>query len=155
MRDTKIKMTPSCWPRRAGSANVLFDRERSMWKSDLRSGSDHDPLGQYAHSLKRVDEPSRLTSFARLYPHPVATYWRKTYCDLIWPQVTPWPPIVSCNRICTDEVRGHDAERIGWFRSVYAKLETFLFFPHRVILGRSRNWGDLGHKDKNCVACIL
>ena len=49
-RETKIKMTPSCSPCRAGSEHVLFDLERLISKSDLRSGqvkvrsrSDHDP----------------------------------------------------------------------------------------------------------------
>ena len=34
-------------------------------------------LGQYAHPLKQLGQPSRLAPFARLYLHPVATYWRK------------------------------------------------------------------------------
>ena len=38
MRDMKMKMTPSCSPRRAGLEHVLFDLERSISKSDLRSG---------------------------------------------------------------------------------------------------------------------
>ena len=45
-------------------------------------------VGQYAHPLNRLDEPGRLAPFARLYLHPVATYWRKADCDVIWPQVT-------------------------------------------------------------------
>ena len=32
-------------------------------------------VGQYAHSLKRLDQSSRLTTFARLYLNLVATYW--------------------------------------------------------------------------------
>ena len=32
-------------------------------------------VGQYAHPLKQLDEPSRLATFARLHLHPVATYW--------------------------------------------------------------------------------
>ena len=38
MRDTKMKMTPSCSPGRAGSIHVLFDLEGSISKFDLRSG---------------------------------------------------------------------------------------------------------------------
>ena len=45
-------------------------------------------VGQYAHYPKRLDESSRLAPFTRFYLHPVATNWRKTDCDLIWPQVT-------------------------------------------------------------------
>ena len=52
-----------------------------------------------------------------------------TSFDLIWPQVTsPWPPIVSYTRIITDRVSGHDPERIGWFRLVYAEREAFSYF---------------------------
>ena len=40
-------------------------------------------VGQYANFLKRLDEPSRLAPFARLYLHPVATRRRKTDYDLI------------------------------------------------------------------------
>ena len=32
---------------------------------------------QYAYPMKRLDDPSRLAPFARLYLHPVVTYWRK------------------------------------------------------------------------------
>ena len=42
-----------------------------------------DQAGQYAHTPNRLDEPSRLAAFTRLYLLPVATYWRKMYCDLI------------------------------------------------------------------------
>ena len=34
-------------------------------------------VGQYAYLSKQVDEPSRLAPFARLYLHPVASYWQK------------------------------------------------------------------------------
>ena len=40
-------------------------------------------VGQYAHRPKRLDEPSCLAPFARLYIHPVATYWRDMDCELI------------------------------------------------------------------------
>ena len=85
MRDMKIKMTPSFSPRRAGSEHVLFDLESSISKSDLRSGQGQvmTQVGQYAYLPRRLDEPSRLARFARLYLHPVASYWRKMDCDLI------------------------------------------------------------------------
>ena len=31
-------------------------------------------VGQYAYLSKRLDEPSRLAPFARLYLHPVTSY---------------------------------------------------------------------------------
>ena len=40
-------------------------------------------VGQYAHLPKRLEELSRLAPFARLCLRAVATYWRKTDCDLI------------------------------------------------------------------------
>ena len=36
--DTKMKVTPSCSPRRDDSENVSFDHGRSISKSDLKSG---------------------------------------------------------------------------------------------------------------------
>ena len=103
VRDMKMKTTPSCLPRRTDSENVLFDLERSISKSDLRSGqvrlrsdhnpsrsiciswSDHNPSRSICISClpKRPDEPIRLVSFARLYLNPIASYWRKTDCDLM------------------------------------------------------------------------
>ena len=86
-------------------------------------------VGQYAYLPRRLDEPSRLAPFARLYLHPVVIYWQKQDFDLIWPQVTsPWPPIISCVLIITDGVSVHDSERIGWFRLVYVKREAFSYF---------------------------
>ena len=68
-------------------------------------------------------------------------YWRKTDCDLMWPQITfHWPPIISCTRIITYGVSGYDPERIVWFRLVYAKRGAFSYLPHRPVIGRSRKW---------------
>ena len=36
MRDTKIKMVPSCLARRAAAKHALFDIEKSISKFDLR-----------------------------------------------------------------------------------------------------------------------
>ena len=57
----------------------------------VRSRSDHDPsrsICALRHPPKLLDEPSRLAPFALLCMHPVATYWGKTGCDLIWSQLT-------------------------------------------------------------------
>ena len=74
-------MKPSCSPPRTGSKHVLLDLERSISKSDLRSGqvkSGQDQImtqaDKYAHTQKRLDKPSRVAPFAHLYLHPVATY---------------------------------------------------------------------------------
>ena len=40
-------------------------------------------VGQNAYLPKRLDEPSRLAPFARLYLHSVASYWRNTDCGLM------------------------------------------------------------------------
>ena len=87
-------------------------------------------VGQNPCLPKRLDEPSRLAPFARPYLNSVASYWRKTDCGLMWPQMTfSWTPIISCIRIITYGVSGLDPERIGPFRLVYAKWEAFSYFP--------------------------
>ena len=81
-----MKMSPSCLPRRAGSKHLildldffLIDRNFKLW-SKARSGQGQVmvQVGQYAHLLKRRDEPSRLAPFACSYLLSVATYQRKT-----------------------------------------------------------------------------
>ena len=64
----KMKMTPSCLPRRADSEHVLFDLGRSVSKYDVRPGQVTTQVGQYAVAYlpKRLDEPSRLALFACL-----------------------------------------------------------------------------------------
>ena len=116
----------------------------------VMSRSDHDlSRCQYAHHPKRLHEPSRLAQFAGLYLHPVATNWRKTDCHLIWPQVTSsWP---------TSSVAPRYAQ-MGWLATILKEFggsdrwglwiglcETgsIFIFPHRLIVGRSRNWPDL------------
>ena len=37
----------------------------------------------YAYLPKLLDEPSRLSPFARLYLRTVASYWRKTDYDVM------------------------------------------------------------------------
>ena len=90
MRDTKIrKMTPSCLPRRAGPEYVLFylkDQSQNLTSGQVRSGQGKvmTQVAQYAKLPMRIDEPSCLAPFARLYLYPVARYWqKKTDCDLI------------------------------------------------------------------------
>ena len=144
----KMKMTPLCLPRQAGSKRAICEIKRSISNSDLRSAQDQvmTQVGQSAYLPKRLDEPSLLALFARLCLHPVASYWRKTDCGHMWPQMTfPWPQITSCTRIITDGVIGLDPERLGWFRLVYARLETFSYFPIGwLIVERPLNWFDIG-----------
>ena len=118
MRDTKMKMTPSYLPRRAGSKHVLLGHERSISKYDLRTGHGQvkTQVGQYAYLPKRLDEPSRLAPFARLYLYPDATYWRKTDCDLIWPQVTSPCPRSSV---------APGSAQMGWVVTILKELGGF------------------------------
>ena len=93
-----MKMIPSCFPLRAGSKHVFLTWKVSfkVWPQ-VRSGQSPvmTQISQYTNLPKLIDESSRLAPFARLYLHPVATYWRKTDCDLIWANLTsgdlPWP----------------------------------------------------------------
>ena len=64
---------------------VLFDLERPVSKTDLSSDQGHvmTQVGQHAYLPKRLDEPSRLAPFARVYLHLVASYWRKTDCGIM------------------------------------------------------------------------
>ena len=63
------------------------------WKVNFKIWSQVRPgqgqvmiqVGQYAYLPKHLDEPSRLAPFARLYLHPVTSYWRKTDYDHRWP----------------------------------------------------------------------
>ena len=134
--------TPSCSSRWAGSEHVLFDLEGSISKFALRSGQSQFRVRSWtrlvsryaiAHPPKQLDESSRLEPFERLYLYPVATYWRKTYCDFICPHLThvtsPWPLIVSSTRIITGGMSGCDLEINWWLRSVYLKRESFSYFP--------------------------
>ena len=75
-------MTPSCSPRQAGSKHVFLTLKCQFKILPLfRSGQGQRQImtqvGQYAHPLKRLHEPSCLAPFTRLFLHPVATYWRK------------------------------------------------------------------------------
>ena len=97
---------------------------RVLNSGQVRSGQGQvfTEVDQYAYIPKHLDELSRLALFVHLYLHPVASYWRKKDCGLMWPQMTfPWPPIISCTRIITGWVSGYDPERTGGFRLVYAK----------------------------------
>ena len=147
MGDTKIKMTPPCWARRAGSEHVFFLPWRVNFKirPQARSGQGQvvTEVGQYAYLSKRFGKPSRLASFARLYLHSVASYWRKTYCDFIWPQVTSlWPAIISCTWIITDGVWPWSWK--NWVGLIgLCETVSIFTFPHGLIMGRSRNWPDL------------
>ena len=119
-----LKKATPCLPRRAGLKYEPFDLETSISKFDLRWNQVRGrswlmtQIGQYAYLPKFPHKPNRLAPFARLYLHSVASYWRKTDCHLIWPQMTfPWPPIISCTPIITDGVSGqcHDPEKLGGF----------------------------------------
>ena len=84
-------MTPSpCQPRRVGLKHVLFilkSQFRILTSGQVRTKSGQGQImtqvGQYAYYPKRLDQPSRLALFARIYLHPVATYSRKAVFDLI------------------------------------------------------------------------
>ena len=85
-------------------------------------------VSQYAYQSKRIDEQSRWAPFARLYLHPVASYWRIVDCDLMWPHMTSRDPLISCTQISTVGVSGHDPESFGWFRLVLVKRGAFSYY---------------------------
>ena len=132
----KMKLAPSCSPLRAGSDHVLFDLEMSISKSYLRSSqvkvrSRSDPSRLICVSFEVTSRTKWFgTICASLSPSCCELFEKKTDCDVMWPQLTfPWSPIISCTQIFTNGVNGHNAERIGWFRLVYAKWEALSYFP--------------------------
>ena len=109
--------------------STLKCQAQNLTSGQVRSRSGHDQVGQYAYLPKRLDELSRLASFALLYLRPVASCWRQTDCDVMCSQLTfPWPPIISCTLIIRNGVSSHVPEIIGWFRLAYAKREAFWYF---------------------------
>ena len=102
------------------------------WKANfkiwpqVRSGQVRArPWPKYKFNIpKRLNELNRLAPFARLYLHPVATYWRKTDYDLIRPHLTsgdiPVTPIVSCARIITEKV-----SQLAWPGDPWPRAKNF------------------------------
>ena len=81
----------------AGSEHALFylkGQFQNLTTCQVRSRSSlmtqvgHACVHAHVYLSKRLDEPSSLAPFASLYLHPVASYWRITCCDLLWPHVT-------------------------------------------------------------------
>ena len=113
----------------------------------VRSGQGQvmTQAGQYAHLPKRLDEPCRLASSARLYLHPVASYWRKTDCDLMLPQMT-----FQSSDLRLSVAPG--SSQIWWVFVILNELgglvslsdtESIFIFSLRLIIERSENWPDL------------
>ena len=130
-RDTEIEITPSCSPRRASSENVLFDLERPIWKFDqVRSMSDNDLSRSICTSSEAVRRAKSFgtisASLTSILSRLIGVSLIATSLDLRWPSHAPHPSssVVQMTGF-TDEVIGHDPEGIGWFRSVYVKLEAF------------------------------
>ena len=153
-QNTKIKMKPSYSPRRTGSEHAILTlksqfQNLTSGQVRLRLGQDQimTQVGQYANTPKRLDEPSRLALFARLYINPVATYWWKTVCDLIWPHLTPGNlPVTSDRQLHRHHHRWGEWQWswYNWMVSVgLCETESIFIFPHRLMIGRSRNWPDL------------
>ena len=131
MRDTKMKMIPSCLPRRAGSKHAIFDLGRSISK-----------FGQVRSCRSRSICMSSETAWRTKSLGSISASLSPSCCDLmaknrLWRHVTSDDLSVTPDHqlhpdqwsIITDGVSGHDSERIGWFRLVFAKLETFPYFP--------------------------
>ena len=66
---------------------TLKGQVENLTSGQVRSGSGQGQImtqvGKYAHPLKQLDEQRHLAPFAHLYLHPIATYWRKTDCNII------------------------------------------------------------------------
>ena len=135
MGDTKIKITPPCSPRQAGSKYVLFYLERSISKFDLRSGQvkvrSWPKLDQYAHCLKRLDGPRQ--SFGTICASLSPSCRDLLSKNCLWCHLTSGDFPVTPDRQLHPDLHSwgssHDPERMGRFWSVYAKWEVFSYFP--------------------------
>ena len=100
-------------------------------------------VGQYAHPMKRLDEPSHLTPFARLSPS----------CRDVLAKNGLWRHLTSGGLSVTPDRQLHpDLNRWGewpwsWKNWVVliglCETGSIFIFPHRLIMGRSRNWPNL------------
>ena len=134
-RYEKKNLTPSWPPRRAGSKHVriftLKGQYQNLTSGQVRSRSDHGPSRSMfnMHIFRSGSTSQVVWHHLRVSISILLRLIGKKLIVTSFDFRPPWPPIVSCTRICTDGVSGNDPERIGWFRLVYAKRETFSYFP--------------------------
>ena len=153
-RDTKIKMTPSCSARQDRSKNLLFNLKRSISKFDLRSGQVQVMVhvGHYVYWIS--SEPSwRAKTFGTICaPLPPSCHELLTKRGL-------WPHATSDDLSVTLDHQLHsDHHRCGewpwpWNDLVVSiglcETGCIFIFPHRLVMGRSRNWPNIRLPAKN------
>ena len=127
MRDTKINMTPSCSPCRAGSKHVLFDLKRPTWKFDLRSEvkvwprSDHDPSRSICTSSEVARRAKSLFGIicTSLFPSCLdllaknGLWLHLTSFDIRWPLRDPRSSVAP------------GSAQMGWVTMILEKLGGF------------------------------
>ena len=135
IKDTKIKLTTSCSPRRAGSKIYFFIlkgqfQNFTSGQVKVRPRSDHDPSRSICTS-------------------PLAVWWAKPFgticasqspsCPDLLAKNGLWPHLTSGDLPVTPDRQLHPGHhRCGvwpwswknwWFLSVYAKWEAFSYSP--------------------------
>ena len=102
------------------------------------------PRGHHVYHSMRLDELNTMRPSARLYLVPVRSYCQKTAGDLWWRHMTSQLPNSKTDLkvVKVDRIWSH-VWYMGPFRPVLVVKTGSWFFPHWLIMGRSRNWPDL------------
>ena len=102
------------------------------------------PRGHHVYHSMRLDELNTMRPSTRLYLVPVRSYWPKTFGDLWWRHMTSQLPNSKTDLkvVKVDRIWSH-VWYMGPFRPVLVVKTGSWFFPHWLIMGRSRNWPDL------------
>ena len=144
IRDTKIKMTPSCLACRAGSKHVPLDLERSISKFDIRTRSGHDRSGSICISFEAA---WRAKSFGTICASLSPSCRDLLAKNGLWRHLTSGDLHVTLyRRLRTDLHRWGEwpwSWKIWVFSIGLCEKGSIFVFPHRLIMGRSRNWSDL------------
>ena len=140
-------MTTSSLPRQTGSKHVLFTLKgkfENLTSGQVRSRPDHDPSRSLCTSSEAARRAKSFgTIFASLFPS----------CRDLLAKNGLWRHLTSGDLHVTPDRRLHpDLHRWGewpwswkiWVVSIgLCEMGSIFIFPHRLIMGRSRNWPDL------------
>ena len=144
MGDTKMKMTTPCLPRQVGSKHVLFNVERFIWKFDLRSRSDHDPSRTICTSSEAT---RRAKSLGTIYASPSPSCRDLLAKNGLWRHLTSGDLPVTPDRQLHPDLHRWGQWPWSWTNWVVLiglwEIGSTFIFPHRLIMGRSRNLPDL------------
>ena len=145
MRDMKMKMTISCSPRRGDSEHVLFTlktqfQNLTSGQVQVRSWPKYANMHIFRRSLTSKVAWHHLRVSISILSRVIGEKRIAASCDLRWSSRDPR----------SSTARGSSQK--GWVAMIPKELGGFgwfietgsnFIFPHRIIMGRSRNWPDL------------